>query len=70
MKNISMLAISAMFISGSVLADTWAFDSTEQVKNEAAKPFMIEVAEKNPTWTFCEADGKVKRICYESYAFE
>ena len=70
MRNISMLAVSALLFSGSVFADTWAFDSNETLKKDAAKPFMIEVVEKNPSWTFCEADGKVKRVCYESYAFE
>lgn len=70
MKKINLLAISAMFVSSSVFADTWAFDNNEEVKKEAQKPFMIEVAEKTPSWTFCDADAVVSRICYESYAFE
>ncbi len=70
MKKMSMLALSTMLFSGAALADTWAFDSNEQIKYEAAKPFMIEVLEKQPSWTFCDADAKVKRVCYESYAFE
>ena len=70
MNKISILAVSAMLVSGSAFADTWAYDSNEKIQSDSTKPFMIEVSEKQPSWTFCESDAKVKRVCYESYAFE
>lgn len=70
MKKIIMLAVSSLLFSGSVLADTWSFDDKEKIQREASKPFMIEVSEKQPSWTFCDADAKSYVVCYESHSFE
>lgn len=64
---VSILSLSSMSLAH---ADTWAFDNKDAIQKEASQVFMIDVKEAQPSWSFSEADSYVKRVCYESYAFD
>jgi len=65
-----MLGTAAVLFSGSVLAESWTFDSTGKVKSEVSQPMMFEVVESQASWTFDEGDAKSYVVDYDSYAFQ
>jgi len=69
MKKLTLVALFSAVFSTTANADAWAFDSEDKIASASIGAVYVEVAEKTPSWTFCERDSVYLAKDYESHSF-